>query len=82
MVTMSTPTARMSARAPSTSSCRSPIPTIRPDFTTPAGLIRFALASKDRFFLLVESTDPKYDHDGTWSFLVRLGARVVSEVEH
>jgi len=49
-----------------------------PVFNVPS----FALASKDRFFLLVESTDPRYDHDETWSFLVRLGARVVSEVEH
>ena len=49
-----------------------------PVFNVPS----FALASKDRFFLLVESLDPKYDHDETWSFLVRLGARVVSEVEH
>jgi hypothetical protein len=49
-----------------------------PVFNVPS----FALASKDRFFLMIESTDPKYDHDETWSFLVRLGARVVSEVEH
>jgi hypothetical protein len=49
-----------------------------PVFNVPS----FALASKDRFFLLIEATDPKYDHDETWSFLVRLGARVVSEVEH
>jgi ActD protein len=49
-----------------------------PVFNVPS----FALASKDRFFLLVESTDPKFDHDETWSFLVKLGARVVSEVEH
>ncbi|HUG53664.1 MAG TPA: DUF3341 domain-containing protein [Vicinamibacteria bacterium] len=49
-----------------------------PVFNVPS----FALASKDRFFLLVESTDPRYDHDETWSFLVNLGARVVSEVEH
>jgi hypothetical protein len=43
---------------------------------------RFALASKDRFFLCIEAIDPQYDHDQTWSFLDRLGARVVSEVEH
>lgn len=49
-----------------------------PVFNVPS----FALASKDRFFLLIEATDPKYDKDETWSFLVRLGARVVSEVDH
>lgn len=43
---------------------------------------RFALASKDRFFILIEATDPKYDHDETWGFLVKCGARVVSEVDH
>ena len=42
----------------------------------------FALASRDRFFICVEATDPKYDHDDTWRFLVSLGARAVSEVEH
>lgn len=42
----------------------------------------FALASKDRFFILIEATDPRFDHDGTWSFLLSLGPRVVSEVEH
>jgi hypothetical protein len=42
----------------------------------------FALASRDRFFLCVEAVDAKYDHDGTWSLLVSLGARAVSEVEH
>jgi hypothetical protein len=43
---------------------------------------RFALASRDRFFLVVEATDPRYDHDETWRFLVQAGARTVSEVEH
>lgn len=41
----------------------------------------FALASRDRFFLCIESKDPKFDHDETWSFLTRLGARVVMDVE-
>jgi len=49
-----------------------------PVFNVPA----FALASKDRFFLCIESTDPQYDRDRTWSFLVNLGARVVAEVDH
>jgi hypothetical protein len=42
----------------------------------------FALASRDRFFLCVEATDPRYDHDETWRLLVGLGARAVSEVDH
>ena len=43
---------------------------------------RFALASKDRFFICIEATDPKFDHDETWRFLISLGPRVVSEVDH
>jgi len=42
---------------------------------------RFALASRDRFFLCIEAKDPKYDHDETWAFLTRLGPRVVMDVE-
>jgi hypothetical protein len=42
---------------------------------------RFALASRDRFFLCIEAKDPKYDHDETWAFLSRLGPRVVMDVE-
>jgi Protein of unknown function (DUF3341) len=41
----------------------------------------FALATKDRFFLCIEATDPKFDADRTWSFLLSLGPRVVAEVE-
>ncbi len=43
---------------------------------------RFALASKDRFFICIEATDPKFDHDETWRFLVSLGPRVDSDVDH
>jgi ActD protein len=43
---------------------------------------RFALASKDRFFICIEAEDPKFDHEETWAFLVSLGPRVVSDVEH
>jgi hypothetical protein len=43
---------------------------------------RFALASKDRFLICIEATDPRFDHDATWAFLVSLGPRVVSEVDH
>jgi hypothetical protein len=41
---------------------------------------RFALASKDRFFLIVFSSDPKYDAAGTRSFLESLQPRSISEV--
>jgi hypothetical protein len=43
---------------------------------------RFALASRDRFFLCIESRDPKFDLEQTSRMLASLGARVVSEVEH
>jgi Protein of unknown function (DUF3341) len=42
----------------------------------------FALASRDRFFLLVESADPKFDPVATRSLLESLGAREVTNVEH
>jgi Protein of unknown function (DUF3341) len=42
---------------------------------------QFARASKDRFFIVIESRDPKFDADRTWSFLLSLGPRSVSEVE-
>jgi hypothetical protein len=41
---------------------------------------RFALASKDRFFLIVFSSDPKYNPSGTRSFLEGLAPRSISEV--
>jgi hypothetical protein len=41
---------------------------------------RFALASKDRFFLIVFSSDPNYDPAGTRSFLEGLEPRSISEV--
>ena len=43
---------------------------------------RFALASRDRFFLAIESRDPKFSIDETRSFLGSLGAKEVSDVEY
>jgi ActD protein len=42
---------------------------------------RFALASRDRFFLCIEAKDPLFDLERTSKFLEGLGAHVVSEVE-
>jgi Alternative complex III, ActD subunit len=41
---------------------------------------RFAMATKDRFFLIVFSSDPKYDPAETRSFLESLGGRFIAEV--
>jgi hypothetical protein len=49
-----------------------------PVFNVPA----FARASQDRFFLLIEATDPKYDADGTKAFLSGLNPREVVHVDH
>ena len=43
---------------------------------------RFALASRDRFFVCIEATDPKFDRELTRRFLERLVPREVSEVDH
>jgi hypothetical protein len=42
---------------------------------------RFALASRDKFFLCIEATDKKFDPTQTRTFLERIGAREVSTVE-
>ena len=42
---------------------------------------RFALASRDRFFLCIEAGDPLFDVAKTKEFLASIGAREVTEVE-
>jgi len=41
---------------------------------------RFALATRDRFFLCIEATDPKFDPHATRKFLESFAPREVSEV--
>jgi hypothetical protein len=42
---------------------------------------RFALASRNRFFLCIEARDPKFDLHATRKFMESLGAREVTTVE-
>ena len=42
---------------------------------------RFAMASSDKFFLVVESADPKFDQQGTAEFLRSTGAKGVYDVD-
>ena len=42
---------------------------------------RFAMASRDRFFLCIEAQDPKFDQATTRRFLESLAPREVSDVE-
>src|SRR5438876_5944846 len=41
----------------------------------------FALATRDSFFLVIESKDPKFDHDEVMRFLKSIEARDVCDVE-
>jgi hypothetical protein len=41
----------------------------------------FALATRDSFFLVIESKDPKFEHDEAMRFLKSLEARDVCDVE-
>jgi hypothetical protein len=43
---------------------------------------QFALATRDRFFLCIEASDAKFDHEKTSAFLREIGARTVTEVAH
>ena len=42
---------------------------------------RFALATRDRFFLVIEADDPKFDREETRMFLSSLSPREVTDVE-
>ena len=42
---------------------------------------RFALASRDRFFLVIEARDPKFDYDKARMFLLSLSPKEVVDVE-
>ena len=41
---------------------------------------RFDQASRDKFFLVIQARDPKFDFDKTWDFLETLNAREVFDV--
>jgi hypothetical protein len=41
----------------------------------------FALATRDRFFLVIEANDPKFKHEDVVQFMRQLGAKSVDDVE-
>ncbi|MEP6788223.1 MAG: DUF3341 domain-containing protein [Acidobacteriota bacterium] len=42
---------------------------------------RFALATREKFFLIIESVDPQYDYEKTRAFMETLNAQEVFDVE-
>lgn len=42
---------------------------------------RFALATREKFFLIIEASDPKYDYEETKKFMQSLDAQEVFDVE-
>ena len=42
---------------------------------------RFALATREKFFLIIEAKDPKFDYEGTKSFMESLNPQEVFDVE-
>ncbi|HEV3163031.1 MAG TPA: DUF3341 domain-containing protein [Isosphaeraceae bacterium] len=48
-----------------------------PVFNVPS----FKLATRNRFFLCIQSDDPRFDRDATWRFLESLKPKEISEVQ-
>ncbi len=42
---------------------------------------QFALATREKFFLCIEATDPQFHREETWRFLETLEPLSVAEVE-